>query len=95
MSICQFCGVEKEWGTVSKTEYKTVFGYVCNNKECVPTEPVDVCGIMFDKPKESSKWEKFSYRAGYLKEQAQADRRNAESKSHMGKNPYPNIRDKS
>ena len=30
----------------------------------------------------------FSYRAGHNMEKAKNDRRAAESKSHMGKNPY-------
>ena len=40
--------------------------------------------ITFANPKESSKWDSFSYRAGHNLEKAQQERRVAESLSHMG-----------
>ena len=43
---------------------------------------------MFGNPKESSKWDNFGYRAGHNMEKAKSERRVAESKSHMGTNPY-------
>ena len=44
--------------------------------------------ISFGDPKSSSKWDSFSYRAGHNLEKAKEERRYAESKSHMGSNPY-------
>lgn len=41
-----------------------------------------------DKPRDSGKWDKFSYRAGHLMEKAQGERRQAAAKSHMGSDPY-------
>lgn len=46
----------------------------------------------FGSPKESSKWDNFSYRAGHNMETAKSDRRKAASKSHMGTDPYPNMK---
>lgn len=42
----------------------------------------------FTDPTTSSKWDSFTYRAGKNLEKAQAERRYAESKSHVGKTPY-------
>lgn len=44
--------------------------------------------INFTNPKESSRWDNFEYRAAHNLVQAQEERRNAESKSHMGATPY-------
>ncbi len=52
------------------------------SSEVVPT---------FSNPKESSKWDSFTYRAGFNMERAKGDRRAAEGASHMGTNPYPHI----
>ena len=54
--------------------------------------------VIFKEPRTSSKWEDFSYRAGYLKEGAQEERRNAETawKLTHGEDaplPYQNIDD--
>jgi putative FmdB family regulatory protein len=49
--------------------------------------------LKFADPKTSSKWESFSYRAGYNMEKAQGERRAAEAASHMGTNPYNTIDD--
>jgi putative FmdB family regulatory protein len=47
-----------------------------------------VPNIKFANPRESSRWDNFSYRAGKTMEEAQECRRNAEEKSHVGPNPY-------
>ena len=48
---------------------------------------LDNVNCNFAQPCESSKWDSFEYRAGYNMEKAQGERRNAESRSHMGANP--------
>jgi|SRR6516225_5603392 putative FmdB family regulatory protein len=49
--------------------------------------------IKFTNPKDTSKWDNFSYRAGYNMEKAQNERRAAEDASHMGQSPYGHIDD--
>jgi len=49
--------------------------------------------VKFANPKDSSKWDNFSYRAGYNMEKAQNERRAAEEATHMGRSPYRNIDD--
>lgn len=49
-------------------------------------------GVVFKNPSDTSKWDSFSYRAGYNAEKAKAERRAAEAQ-HKGKNPYKNIDD--
>jgi len=50
--------------------------------------------MTFANPKESAKYhDNFNYRAGVNMEQAKAERRNAETASHMGRNPYGNVDD--
>lgn len=70
-------------------KYKSVKCPSCKSKRKERVFSYSV-NCSFDKPKESSKWENFSYRAGYNMEKAKEDRRNAETKSHMGKDPYNN-----
>jgi hypothetical protein len=41
-------------------------------------------GLSFTNPGESSKWESFSYRAGYNMDKAKTERRIAERTSKMG-----------
>jgi len=54
----------------------------CGSKR--KTKLVSMCHAKFSNPKESSKWDSFSYRAGYLMEGAKDERRAAEAASHMG-----------
>lgn len=68
-------------------KYKDIKCPDCKSKKKEQTFGYEV-NCTFDKPKESSKWESFSYRAGYNMEKAKEDRRNAAAKSHMGPNPY-------
>ena len=49
-------------------------------------------GVSFGNPKESSKWDNFSYRAGFNMDKAQGERRTAQKLSHMGTNPYPDLK---
>lgn len=68
-------------------QYKHVKCPHCNSKKKRRTFEYDVA-VTFSNPKESSKWDNFSYRAGHNMEKAKSERRSAESKSHMGNNPY-------
>lgn len=70
-------------------KYKEVKCPQCQSKRKKRAFNYDVA-ITFTNPKESSKWDNFSYRAGHNMENAKAERRAAESKSHMGTNPYKN-----
>lgn len=49
--------------------------------------------IKFAQPKDTSKFDNFNYRAGYNLEQAQNLRRDAQTASHMGTDPYMPIDD--
>ncbi len=44
--------------------------------------------IKFSTPQDTSKWDNFSYRAGYNLDSAQDLRKQAEVASHMGREPY-------
>ncbi len=44
--------------------------------------------VTFADPRDTSKFDNFSYRAGWNMNKAKGERRAAESKSHMGTNPY-------
>lgn len=68
-------------------KYKGVKCPQCKSKKKKRTFDYDIA-VAFTNPKESSKWDNFSYRAGHNMENAKATRRAAESKSHMGTNPY-------
>lgn len=49
---------------------------------------VTSAALKFTNPKDTSKFDNFSYRAGYNLEKAQDERRAAEAASHMGTEPY-------
>ena len=70
-------------------KYKSIKCPNCKSKKKRQRYDYDVC-ITFTNPKESSKWDNFGYRAGHNMENAKAERRAAQSKSHMGTNPYKN-----
>jgi putative FmdB family regulatory protein len=53
-------------------------------KKLLPSAP----NLKFADPKDTSKWDNFSYRAGYNLEAAQDLRKAAEEGSHMGTAPY-------
>lgn len=67
-------------------KYKDVKCPHCNSKKKsqTPTAPK----IKFTNPTDTSKFDNFSYRAGYNLDKAQDLRRAAESQSHMGSDPY-------
>ncbi len=63
----------------------------CNTKKV--KQQITCPGVSFANPQESSRWDSFEYRGESLLEKAKSDRRYAESKSHMGNNPYTEIDD--
>jgi putative FmdB family regulatory protein len=85
---CKKCDVVyEELTSYDKTEkYKGVECPDCGSKS--KRKLVSGCGISFGNPKESSKWDSRSYRAGHNHERAKGERRHAEAASHMGTNPY-------
>ena len=85
---CEKCDVVyEELTSYDKTEkYDGVECPDCGSKS--KTKLVSSCGISFGDPKESSKWDSRSYRAGHNHERAKGERRHAEAASHMGTNPY-------
>lgn len=74
-------------------KYKDVACPVCNSKKKkkIPSR----FSMKFDDPKSSSKWDNFSYRAGFNMDKAQDERRAAEIASHMGNTDdfYNNLND--
>lgn len=67
-------------------KYKGVKCPDCGSKK--KTKLFSVCNVKFSNPRESSKWDNFSYRAGKTMEEAQECRRNAQAASHVGPDPY-------
>jgi putative FmdB family regulatory protein len=75
-----------------KNQYETICGFNddqklikcehCGSKK--KEKLVSNCKAAFAIPGESSKWESFSYRAGYNMDKAQTERRIAEKTSKMG-----------
>lgn len=65
-----------------KNKYKGVACEFCGSKskEKVPSS----FGTTFTSPGDSSKWDSFSYRAGYNMDKAKTERRIAERNSKMG-----------
>jgi putative FmdB family regulatory protein len=49
--------------------------------------------VKFANPQGTSKWDSFTYRAGYNMEKARGERRAAEAASHMGASPYAGVDD--
>jgi hypothetical protein len=87
---CKHCDTPYGWVVVDLSTER----YMCPNVDCSGKRPAQaVFGIVVKNPETSSKWDNFSYRAGYLMDKAQQERRDAEAKSHMGTNPYPAIDD--
>ncbi len=90
---CLKCSIAyEELTSYDATEkYKDVKCPQCKSKRKERTFDYDV-GVAFGNPKESSKWDNFSYRAGFNMEKAKGDRREAAKKSHMGTDPYNHSR---
>ena len=63
----------------------------CNSKK--KKKLLNDANIKFAQPKDTSKFDNFNYRAGYNLEQAQNLRRDAQTASHMGTDPYMPIDD--
>lgn len=72
-------------------KYKDVRCPKCNSKK--KKKLPSAGNIKFTNPKDTSKFDNFSYRAGYNLEKAQDERRAAESQSHMGTQPYNAVDD--
>lgn len=72
-------------------KYASVSCPSCNSKK--KKKLLNDANIKFAQPKDTSKFDNFNYRAGYNLEQAQNLRRDAQSASHMGTDPYMPIDD--
>ena len=72
-------------------KYQDVTCPSCNSKS--KKKLINSANIKFAQPKDTSKFDNFSYRAGYNLEQATDLRRKAEEASHMGTDPYMPIDD--
>lgn len=81
------CAYEELTESDESGKYKWIKCPQCKSKKKKRTFDYNVA-VAFTNPKESSKWDNFTYRAGHNMENAKATRRAAESKSHMGTNPY-------
>lgn len=92
---CKSCDKKyEEFSKYDATEkYTSVKCPHCNSKKKskIPSR----FSMKFDDPKSSSKWDNFSYRAGFNMEKAQDERRSAEQLSHMGSSDdiYNNMND--
>ena len=63
----------------------------CNSKS--KKQSLTAANLKFTNPKDTSKWDNFSYRAGYNLDAAKDLRRAAEDASHMGTMTYNGIDD--
>lgn len=82
---CQKCKKDfEEICTFEEAEnnYKKVVCPECNSKKI--KKKVSSCSVTFTNPGNTSKWDSFSYRAGYNMDKAKTERRIAEKTSHMG-----------
>ena len=85
---CKKCDIVYEELTgYDKTEkYKGIECPDCGSKSKIKL--LSGYGVAFGNPKDTSKWDSRSYRAGHNHERALGERRMAEAASHMGTNPY-------
>jgi hypothetical protein len=83
---CKHCNKKenKDWIVDVKGISHIVCGYTDCPSRLPPKPTTPVCGIIFKNPRGTKKFENFEYRAGYLMEKAQEERRAAEAASHMG-----------
>lgn len=90
---CKKC--KHEYETISNFDetgkYSDVSCPACQSKSKV--KMINSANIKFSNPKDTSKFDNFSYRAGYNLEQATDLRRRASEASHMGSDPYMPIDD--
>jgi len=86
--VCKKC--KKDYSDLQpfdpKGKYPDVRCPHCNSKQkkMLPTS----ANLKFSNPQDTSRWDNFSYRAGYNLESAQNLRRDAAEVSHMGADPY-------
>lgn len=82
--VCSNC--EKKYEALAKYDpkekYDDVLCEFCGSKS--KTKILSGFGVSFTNPGSSSKWDSFSYRAGFNMDKAQTERRIAERDSHMG-----------
>lgn len=85
---CDKCDVVyEELTSYDKTEkYDGISCPDCGSKSKIKL--LSGYGVSFGNPKDTSKWDSRSYRAGHNHERAKGERRHAEANSHMGTNPY-------
>lgn len=90
---CTDCGVNYEEITKydESEKYATVQCPSCGSDK--KTKNPSLTSISFKDPTTSSKFDSFSYRAGYNMEKAQGERRFAEQFSDVGAEPYRRIDD--
>ncbi len=67
-------------------KYKDTKCPACGSKK--KSQLMTCCAVAFTNPRDTSKWDNFSYRAGKTMDEAQGTRRAAEAASHMGTDPY-------
>lgn len=67
-------------------KYKDVKCPHCNSRK--KKQNLTAANLKFANPQDTSKFDNFSYRAGYNLDKAQNERRAAESASHVGAAPY-------
>lgn len=67
-------------------KYKGVKCPSCGSKS--KTKLMTFCAVSFTNPRDTSKWDNFTFRAGKTMEEAQDCRRYAQEHSHVGANPY-------
>lgn len=66
----------------NKNNFPKVKCPACKSKKI--EKEVSACSVSFTNPGSTSKWDSFSYRAGYNMDKAKTERRIAEKNSHMG-----------
>lgn len=71
-----------------KGKYSDVCCPSCKSKK--KKKNITSASVKFTNPTDTSKFDNFSYRAGYNLDKAQSERRAAEAASHMGTAPYMN-----
>ena len=88
--LCKKCKkTYDEFTTFDSTgKYADVRCPHCKSKS--KKQNITAAACKFANPQDTSKFDNFSYRAGYNLDKAQNERRAAEAASHMGEQPYMN-----
>ncbi len=83
---CNHCNKKEK--NIWVTDKKGTEHLICSYEDCPSNQPpkptTPVCCIIFRDPRGTSRFEDFSYRAGYFMDKAQRERQAAEEASHMG-----------